>query len=267
MSGSGRRGITLIECLVSLVAGSVILGGFLALFTTADLAARSNSSDVESSAADYNLDRVLGEIAACTTGLGATPTRLHFPNIGPEPDAAGNENKVLVYERMRDIRSTAYWSAAQGGPIGANQPPPNTVNPKHPFPLFYHPGTGVVDQYTNIDVNAGIGGYSQNWLTGIVGLYRRDRDPNTGRYRTAILWQAELPMNIMVGYGLPMSFVQNGSPGANAAPTCLTIPQVQALADNENPHLMFEGTRVLGVGIQTFDVVANADQMTWRVTR
>src|SRR5262249_53597487 len=116
---SQRRAVTLLECLVTLIASTVILGGLFGLFTVADQAARGNVSDVFTSAMDYNLDRVLSEIATSTSAGGA-PTRQAIAKTGTYGDTAPSHNMILVYERTRDIRSTAYWNAAQGGPNGTN---------------------------------------------------------------------------------------------------------------------------------------------------
>jgi hypothetical protein len=244
------RGITLVECLVALVAGSVILGGMASLYMTADLAARSNATDIHGVAVDYNLDRVLAEIATATTAGGTNPTRRAYSNT---VDSGTLPSAILVYERPRSIRSTVRFTPAQGGPSSAKSL--NNVDPRHPFPVFFDSNVLVnpSDRMTNVSPTR----FPDNWVTGIIALHRRDPDNQVPpRFRIGILWHAELTMRQMVTeYGLPQSFVRNAPPpGSTAYPTAMTEAAVIAMAAVENPHLIFAGTRVLGVGVQSFEV-------------
>jgi len=297
MPWKGRRGLTLIECLVALVASSVILGGMLGLFQVADAAARSNAGDIFSNASDFNLDAVLSQIAASTSTIGNNPTRVVISNTdggtgncqdnatvtvggtaGPSPC------QILVYERCRDLRSTAYWNGTQ-----QNNPPNGNVLPAaipsytaHPFPLYENPNSnplGSAAGMTNINVNTvdGVSTYSDNWLTGIVALYRRDldtTDPNNGRFRTGILWNAEIPMSKMTAYGYPnpYSLCPKLGGGCGTCPASLDAAGVNSLltAAGGNPHLIFAGTKILGIGIQSFQVISGTTTggaMSWTVTR
>lgn len=260
---------------MSLVASSVILGGLLSLFIVADQAARGNAGDVFASATDYNLDRVLSEIASSTSAAGSSPSRQAFANTGSEngPDAAGSPNVILVYDRTRNLVSTAYWSIAQGGP-GIGTPASMPDYAAHPYPVFLNPvrppagAFGSATNMTNADVNRK--NFAENWLTGIVALYRRDFDANTGRFRTGILWHAEINMARMSGlYALPKSLNPNekgGAGGGGLPDSVASAAALNTLINRVNPHLMFAGARVLGVGIQTFNVNAG-DPMSWTVTR
>lgn len=263
-----RRGITLVECLVTLVAGSVILAGFASLFTVADLAARTNVDDVHAVAIDYNLDRVLGEIATATTGVGDFPTRKVYDNAGSTP---ASPSCILVYERPLSIRCTLRWAGLKGPP--GTVPRNNTIPGgfRHPFPVFFHTDNGSAAGMTNVDPTV----HRDNWLTGIVALRRGDPDAN-GRFRTGILWHAELTMFAMQQqYGQPLSFVESRS--AIGYPTFLTQAQVIALASRPDAHRLFANTRVLGIGIQTFEVngrprtpsgdARQLEPMAWKVSR
>ena len=272
-----RRAVTLIECLVTLVASSVLLGGFLGLFTVADQAARGNVSDIYAAAADHNLDRVLSDIASMTSSGGA-PTRQAFGKTGAFPDVVGppkSRNMVLVYERPRDIRSTAYWNFAQGGPAAGVNDPPSAVPGfnENPYALFLNPHQvtpagvfGSPARMTNIDMNQSAL-YRNNWVTGIVALNRSDFDGT--KYRKGILWHVEIPMDQTTSvYSLPFeTFCPNVSPGTNGFATCYSAASINVLLNSvANPHLLLPGTRVLAVGVQTFEVDAG-DPMTWAVTR
>lgn len=259
------------ECLVALISASVLLAGFASLFTVADLAARDNIEDVHAVAIDYNLDRVLAEIATATTGVGDYPTRKVYDNTGgPAPSTPAEPSCILVYERPLSIRSTLRWAGAKGPP--GDVPRNNTIPSgfRNPFPVFFYTETGSADRMTNVDPTV----HKDNWLTGIVALQRGDRDTN-GRYRTGILWHAELTMRAMEQYGLSLSFVESRA-GAGY-PSFLTQAQVVALASRADAHRVFANTRVLGIGIQTFLVngrprTATTDArllepMTWKVTR
>ena len=286
MGSSSRRGLTLVECLVSLVASSVVLGGMLGLFTVADSAARSNSSDIFTSAMDYNLDRVLSEVGQ-STSAGNNPTRRMVPRTGlygdtvvqPWEDPADpSSNQILVYDRPKRIISTAYWTRAQGGPPPGFNPIPFQMltYAQHPFPCFLNPSPtglnganyGLPDDMTNIDVNKvdanGAFRFSEEWLTGIVALSRRDPDPVGRRYRTGILWHIELPMARNQDAGRPLSFCRNN--GGVGYPGFMDENTLNQLLNVDNPHLLFPGARVIGVGIQSFRVDP-ADPMSWSVRR
>lgn len=282
MARENRRGLTLIECLVSLVASSVILGGLLGLFTVADLAARSNSGDVYSTSMDYNLDRVLTEIAT-STSASANPTRIqlnHPGAFGHNAPIANSPNQFLVYERPRKLVCTSYWTTNQRGPGPANQVPPAMPGyAAHPFPLFLNPQstTPVPTDMTNVDLTkVDTSGYpfSDNWMTGIIALHRRDPYDSDGdgfvdRFRTGILWQFETAMPRLQDYGLAGSaagatFCPNaGLPGAAPA---VSVATINGFLTADNPQLRFAGARILAVGVQTFGINAG-EPMTWTVTR
>lgn len=276
-----RRGLTLVECLVSLVASSVILGGLLGLYSVADIAARSNTSDVYAASMDYNLDRVLTEVAASTSNSTFNPTRRAFPHPGPFGDNtpnANSPNQYLVYERPRRIVCTSYWSSAQGGPGPANLIPPAMPGyGNHPLPLFRNPGDDSTFRMVNLDLrqaDATNYSFADNWLTGIIALHRRDpydsdSDGVVDRFRTGILWQIEMPMPRLMDYGLLPgpnggTFCPNG--GTNGAAAAVPLPTIGGILTTDNPHLRFAGARILAVGVQTFKI-DSSDPMTWQVTR
>lgn len=277
MTSSNRRGITLIECLVSLVASSVILGGLLGLYTVADQAARTNSGDIFTTAMDYNLDRVLSEIGA-STSAGTNPTRRSINRTGSyghgvtQPwDLTPSPNQILVYDRPRRIVATSYYTPAQGGPVVNPFPAAMISYRTHPFPLVLNPTLrniepepyfGKPDGMTNIDISNSVE-FTKDWETGIVALSRRDPDPISGRYRTGILWAVEMPFNRLQALLGAQSFCPNGT-GSGPYPSY--IADINARIDVNNPQLLFPGTRILGVGIQSFAIDAG-DPMTWRVTR
>lgn len=264
-----RDGLTLVECLVALISASVLLAGFASLYTVADLAARDNVQDVHAVAIDYNLDRVLAEIAIATTGVGDFPTRRVYDNTGgPAPSSATEPSCILVYERPLSIRCALRWAA--GPPL---EVPRNNTIPagwRHPFPVFFYTENGSAEGMTNVDPTV----HRDNWSTGIVALQRGDRDTN-GRFRTGILWHAELTMRAMGQYGLPQSFVESRT--GTGYPTYMSQADVVTLASRPDAQRVFANTRVLGIGIQTFLVngrprMATTDArllepMTWKVTR
>jgi hypothetical protein len=269
-----RRGITLIECLVTLVAASVILAGFASLFTVADLAARGNVEDVHGVAIDYNLDRVLGEIATATTGVGDFPTRKVYENVSASsPHTAAQPSCILVYERPISIRCSLRWAGAKGPP--GSVPRNNTIPGgfRHPFPVFFFTENGSAQGMTNVDPTV----HPENWLTGIVALRRGDPDGN-GRFRTGILWHAEMTMRAfqLHSSAVPQLSLVESRSGAGY-PTYLTMADVQRLAARDDAHRLFAGTRVLGIGIQSFEINGRPhtpsgdarllEPMTWKVTR
>lgn len=266
---------------MSLVASSVILGGLLGLYSVADTAARSNSSDVYGSSMDYNLDRVLTEIAASTSNSTFNPTRRAFAHPGAFGDnnpIANSPNQYLVYERPRRILCTSYWTIAQGGPGPANPvPPAMPAYGNHPLPLFRNPGDDSIDFMVNLNLqqaNPLTTPFTDDWLTGIVALHRRDPYDSDGdgavdRFRTGILWQIEMPMPRVADYGLATSargatFCPNS--GLNGAAPAVALSTIGGFLTADNPHLRFAGARVLAVNVQTFKI-DSADPMTWQVTR
>lgn len=278
---SARRGLTLVECLVALVSSSVILGGLLGLYAVADQAARTNTSDVYGSSMDYNLDRVLTEIAASTSNSTFNPTRRAFPHGGAFGDNApfGNSpNQFLVYERPRRIQCTSYWTIAQGGPGPANPVPPLMPSyGNHPLPLFRNPETDAIDAMVNLNLqqaNPVTTPFTDDWMTGIVALHRRDPydsdgDGTNDRFRTGILWHFEAPMPRLFDYGLAVStrgatFCPNS--GVNGNAPAVALATIGGFLTTDNPHLRFAGARILAVNVQTFKI-DSADPMTWQVTR
>jgi prepilin-type N-terminal cleavage/methylation domain-containing protein len=162
-----RGGLTLVECLVAIVASSVLLAGMASLYTTADLESRFAGSQIAGAWLDHNLDRTMSLIATLTSPASRKIVALSGQDI-------------LAYERLASLRSTA-----QNNPI----------EPDHPYPTLF-------DVLGGDTINVNPDTFPANWLTGVVVLYRAEA--SGPRFLTTVLWSAEMTFQQMTStYGYP----------------------------------------------------------------